>query len=155
MNQSAPQPPLVPPPPLAIQTHRTIDHRLCGEPVEVAPGRARVALSTVPEMAADEHRLVHGGFVFGLADYAAMLAVGHPNVVLGAAEVRFLAPVVVGETVLAEAVVESEEGKKRTVRVGVDRGGQEVFTGTFTCFVPDRHVLAGRREELAGRREEP
>jgi acyl-coenzyme A thioesterase PaaI-like protein len=44
-------------------------------------------------MAADQRGLVHGGFTFGLADYAAMVAVNDPNVVLGAAEVRFLAPV--------------------------------------------------------------
>jgi acyl-coenzyme A thioesterase PaaI-like protein len=44
-------------------------------------------------MVVDAHGLVHGGFVFGLADYAAMLAVNDPNVVLGAAEARFLKPV--------------------------------------------------------------
>ncbi|HSF38746.1 MAG TPA: hotdog domain-containing protein, partial [Thermoanaerobaculia bacterium] len=79
-------------------THLAIDRRLVGEPVELGPGTASVALVTVPEMAADERGLVHGGFVFGLADYAAMLAVNHPNVVLGSAETRFLKPVTVGET---------------------------------------------------------
>lgn len=32
-------------------------------------------------MAADEYRLVHGGFIFGLADYAVMLAINEPTVV--------------------------------------------------------------------------
>jgi acyl-coenzyme A thioesterase PaaI-like protein len=48
-------------------------------------------------MAVDDRGLVHGGFVFGLADHAAMLAVNDPNVVLGAASTRFLKPVRVGE----------------------------------------------------------
>lgn len=95
-------------------------------------------------MAADDRGLVHGGFVFGLADYAAMVAVGDPNVVLGAAESRFTAPVRVGETVIATAEA-SGEGKKRTVTVSASVNqpgdGREVFRGTFTCFVLDQHVL--------------
>ena len=86
-----------------VNTHQRIDPGLCGRPETLEPGLARVAFTALPAMAADDRGLVHGGFVFGLADYAAMLAVNDPNVVLGAAEIRFTAPVVVGETLLAEA----------------------------------------------------
>ncbi len=122
-------------------THLAIDRALCGEPLELTPGRALVELVTRPEMAADEQGLVHGGFVFGLADYAAMLAVNHPNVVLGAAKVRFLAPCVVGERLVAEATVEGEEGGKRTVRAEVRCEATVLFTGSFTCIVLAKHVL--------------
>jgi acyl-coenzyme A thioesterase PaaI-like protein len=97
-------------------------------------------------MVVDEAGLVHGGFVFGLADYAAMLAVNHPHVVLGAAECRFLAPVQVGEEVEASAALREEAGRKRQVEVEVQRGADKVFTGTFTCFVLDQHVLAPAEE---------
>jgi uncharacterized protein (TIGR00369 family) len=126
------------------RTHLAIDPRLVGIPVEIAEGTARVELVTLPEMAADGRGLVHGGFVFGLADYAAMLAVNHPNVVLGSSEVRFLKPVVVGERLAAAAVVEETVGKKIRVRVTVRRGvgeGDEVLAGAFVCFTPERHVL--------------
>ena len=122
-------------------THTAIDTSLCGSPVSLAPGRAVVRLTLAPAMAVDARGLVHGGFVFGLADYAAMLAVNDPNVVLGAAEVRFTAPVVVGETLMAEARLTETAGKKRLVAVIVRRGEDAVFTGTFTCFVPEKHVL--------------
>lgn len=122
-------------------THRAIDRRLCGRPVELAAGRARVELTAVPEMAADERGLIHGGFLFGCADYAAMLAVDHPLVVLAAAEVRFLRPVTVGETVVAAARVTAEEGRERRVEVAVERAGEAVLTGSFRCIVPSRHVL--------------
>jgi acyl-coenzyme A thioesterase PaaI-like protein len=124
-------------------THLGIDPRLVGTPLEIAEGAAVVALVTLPEMAADELGLVHGGFLFGLADYAAMLAVNHPNVVLGGSEVRFLKPVAVGERVVASAVVEETAGKKIRVRVSVRRGEEEVLAGSFLCFVPERHVLEG------------
>src|SRR6185369_17300841 len=92
------------------RTHLAIDPRLVGEARKIIDGSAAQAvLVTLPEMAADERGLVHGGFVFGLADYAAMLAVNHPNVVLGSSEVRFLKPVLVGERLVANAVVEKTE----------------------------------------------
>jgi uncharacterized protein (TIGR00369 family) len=122
-------------------THLAIDRRLCGEPLEIAEGAASVALLTLPEMAADDRGLVHGGFVFGLADYAAMLAVNHPNVVLGSTEVRFLKPVTAGERLVAAASVEETDGRRSRVRVEVRRGEETVMSGTFLCFTPERHVL--------------
>jgi acyl-coenzyme A thioesterase PaaI-like protein len=129
------------------RTHGAINARLCGVPRELSEGRAVVTLTAVEEMRADERGLVHGGFVFGLADFAAMLAVGEPNVVLGSAEVRFNAPVVVGAELVARAEEKTPSGKKRLVSVEVLRDGTAVMTGTFTCFVPNNHVL-GAREEL-------
>lgn len=125
-----------------IRTHSAIDARLCGSAIEVGSGFARVRLTAVDEMAADESRLVHGGFVFGLADYAAMLAVNHPNVVLGRAETRFLKPVVVGDELLADAEILDRTGNKRLVQVAVRRDGDTVFDGEFLCYVLDKHVLA-------------
>jgi len=92
-------------------------------------------------MAADEKGLVHGGFIFGLADYAAMLAVNEPTVVLAQASVKFLKPVVVGDEAIAEAEVTDVQGKKRIVKVVVKVKDVPVFEGEFLCIVPEKHVL--------------
>lgn len=123
-------------------THLGIDRRLCGEPVELTPGHARVRFETSQDMTADDRGLIHGGFVFGLADHAAMLAVNDPFVVLGSADVRFLAPVSLGQTVIAEARVVEEKGKKRTIEVSARAGETEVLKGTMTAFVLETHILA-------------
>ena len=123
------------------RTHQRIDRALVGEPVELGEGTATCELETSAAMAADDRGLVHGGFVFGLADYAAMLAVNDPNVVLGAAETRFVAPVEVGQRVTARAEITAAAGKKRIVEVRCRAAGAEVLAGSFTCFVLDRHVL--------------
>ena len=127
------------------QTHPNISVSLVGEALELGPQRATAKLQLSSEMAADERGLVHGGFTFGLADFAAMLAVNDPNVVLGAAECRFLAPTTVGQTLVATAAVQSEKGKKRVVDVSVAVApeGQVVFTGSFVCYVLAGHVLDG------------
>lgn len=124
------------------KTHPGIDRGLVGTPEVPGPGLGRVVLVTTPTMRADDQGLVHGGFVFGAADLAAMVAVDDPFVVLGAASVRFLAPVRVGSTVVAEARVSAAAGKKHTVEVEAKVGDEVVFTGTFTAFVLERHVLS-------------
>ena len=128
------------------RTHEKIAAHLCGTPLAISEGRARVALEVSAEMAADGRGLAHGGFTFGLADYAAMLAVNEPTVVLAGATLKFLGPVVVGDRVEAEAVVDRQEGKKRWVKVTVRRAGQPVLEGELFAVVPDRHILdAGGR----------
>ncbi len=105
-------------------------------------GYSKVQLFASADMAVDDFGLIHGGFVFGLADYAAMIAVNDPNVVLGAAEVKFLKPAVKNDTLVAEAQVSHERGKKRIVSVVVKNEDTTVFTGTFTCFVLEKHILS-------------
>ena len=122
-------------------THLAIDPEWVGTPLARSEGHAQVSLTTHARMAADSRGLVHGGFVFGLADYAAMLAVNDPFVVLGSSEARFLRPVVVGDVVVASAALETIAGKKHTVKVTCTREDEPVFEGTFTCFVLPQHVL--------------
>jgi len=122
-------------------THQAIEQSLCGTVRELGSDFSRVELVALQCMVVDASGLVHGGFVFSLADYAAMIAVNHPNTVLGSADVRFLKPVRVGERLLAEAKVEQRIEKKILVRVSVRREDDEVFSGLFTCFAPQRHVL--------------
>jgi uncharacterized protein (TIGR00369 family) len=101
-------------------------------------------MATLPEMAADELGLVHGGFVFALADHAAMLAVNDPNVVLANASIEFLRPVRVGDELTARADLVAAEGKRRTVRCEVQGPGGTVMRGEMGCVVPRRHVLEPR-----------
>lgn len=127
---------------MEIKTHRRASPRLVGRVVSLDEGVATVAeLEASEEMAVDEHGLVHGGFTFGLADYAAMTAVNHPNVVLGGAECRFVAPVKTGDTMVARASVREGEGRRSEVDVEVSVAGKKVFEGVFTCFKLDKHIF--------------
>jgi uncharacterized protein (TIGR00369 family) len=127
---------------MQIITHNQINTQLCGQPVFVKDGTSRVELRTDKSMAVDEQGLVHGGFVFGLADHAAMIAVNDPNVVLGSAQVKFIKPVKAGQTVVADAKTLTVEGKKHMMSVAAFIGEAKVFEGEFKCFVLDKHVLA-------------
>src|SRR2546429_5750223 len=108
------------------RTHEKISPQLCGRAVELGAGHAKVVLDASQEMAADWRGLIHGGFTFGLADYAAMLAVNEPTVVPANATAKFLAPVVVGDRLEARATVEQTGGKKRSVQAPVQHARASV-----------------------------
>ena len=126
---------------MQLNTHLNINTSLCGKVTKLEEGYAEVLLHTVQVMSADAQGLVHGGFVFGAADYAAMSAVNDPYVVLGASSSKFISPVKAGDAVLCKASVVSEKGKKREVGVQAFVKEKLVFEGSFTTFVLDKHVL--------------
>ncbi len=126
---------------IELRTHQRIDHSLCGNLVELRNGYARVELDTSPEMVVDEMGLVHGGFTFAAADFAAMAAVNDPNVVLVSSECRFLSPVKVGDRVVFEAKELFKEARKRNIHVVGYFEDIKVFEGEFMAVVLERHVL--------------
>ncbi|WP_300368541.1 hotdog domain-containing protein [Hydrogenimonas sp.] len=124
-----------------LRTHLRIDQSLCGTLVELDVGYARVELDTTREMVVDEMGLVHGGFTFAAADFAAMAAVNDPNVVLVSSECRFLSPVKVGDRVVFEAKELYKEARKRNIHVVGYFEDIKVFEGEFMAVVLERHVL--------------
>ena len=125
------------------QTHKAVSESLVGKAESIEPGKsARASLMTTREMAVDEKGLVHGGFTFGLADYAAMLAVNDPYVVLLASSARFMKPVAVGDRLTAQAKLTGTEDNRRTVLCEVtNQNGTKVLEAEFLCMVLERHVL--------------
>jgi len=126
---------------IVIKTHERINQGLCGEIVKIEQGYVEVLLSTLPEMMADDIGLIHGGFIFSAADYAAMLAVNEKNVVLVASDCQFLSPVKVHDEVKFIARVRHKEGRKRNVHVTGRVLDIKVFEGEFKTVITEKHVL--------------
>ncbi len=124
-----------------IQTHERINQDLCGEVIKLEQGYVEIRLTTTPEMVADDVGLIHGGFIFSSADYAAMLAVNERNVVLVASECQFLSPVKFHDEINFVARVRHKEGRKRNVHVEAFVLDIKVFEGEFKTVITERHVL--------------
>ena len=127
---------------MQLNTHLNIDSSLCGKVTKLEDGYAEVLLHTTQQMCADAEGLVHGGFIFSAADYAAMSAVNDPYVVLGSSSSKFIAPLKVGDVVLCKACVVSEKGRKKEVSVKAFVADKLVFEGSFMTFVLEKHVLS-------------
>jgi acyl-coenzyme A thioesterase PaaI-like protein len=126
-------------------THQMVNQNLCGVPIKLKEHYAQLKLLTTEEMIVDDTDLIHGGFIFGLADYCSMLTVNHPNVVLGGAEVHFLKPVKKGDLLIAKGKLNNRYGKEIHVKVDIFREKDLVFDGEFICYTPKKHVL--KRDE--------
>ena len=135
-----------------IKTHERVNQELSGEVIKIEHGYVELRLTTIPEMVADDIGLIHGGFIFSAADYAAMLAVNEPNVVLVASDCQFLSPVKFHDEVNIVARVRHKEGRKRNVHVTAHVLNIKVFEGEFKTVITEKHVLKLRllkeQEEL-------
>jgi len=116
-------------PQTALNTHERVNTVYSGEIVKLENGYAKIVLETKEVMRADEVGLVHGGFIFSAADFAAMASVNEPNVVLASCNCLFLAP------------EHQKEGRKRNVTVRGFVHDIKVFEGEFKTVVTERHVL--------------
>ncbi|NCO01537.1 MAG: PaaI family thioesterase [Epsilonproteobacteria bacterium] len=126
---------------VVLKTHEKINRYLNGEILKMENGYVETRLSTSEEMLADDQGLIHGGFIFSAADFAAMVAVNERNVVLVGSECQFLSPVKLRDDVNFVAKVRHKEGRKRNVHVTGHVFHIKVFEGEFKTVITERHVL--------------
>ncbi|MGE4296037.1 MAG: hotdog domain-containing protein [Campylobacterales bacterium] len=127
---------------LDLKTHNLIDQNLCGVVEDLQDGYAKIRLITTEAMAVDKKGLVHTGFVFSAANFAAMAAVNKPNVVLAVARCNFLAPLKVEDEVIFEASALQTTTRKRNIMVVGSMNDVKVFEGEFAAVVLEKHVLS-------------
>jgi acyl-coenzyme A thioesterase PaaI-like protein len=126
---------------VALNTHENTNRDLNGEILKLERGYVELRLTTISEMVVDDQGLIHGGFIFGAADFAAMAAVNERNVVLVGSDCQFLSPVKFGDEVNFVARVRHKEGRKRNIHVEAHVLDIKVFEGEFKTVITDRHVL--------------
>ncbi|WP_309113859.1 hydroxyphenylacetyl-CoA thioesterase PaaI [Saccharothrix sp.] len=95
--------------------------------LELADGSATLAM-TVTDRMINGHGIAHGGYVFLLADTAFACACNRPGSVTVAAqaEIDFLAPVQLGDELVATAVERVRRGRSGIYDITVRRGDEVV-----------------------------
>lgn len=124
-----------------LKTHKEINPITNGKLIELKYNYARVLLETTQDMAVDELGLIHGGYIFGAADFCAMATINEPNVVLVSSQCKFLAPTKVGDVVEFESSIIFNEEKKQEVLIVGKIGDIKIFEGNFGTVVLPKHVL--------------
>ena len=131
-----------------LKTHQKIKTTFSGSLVELKKNKAKVILQTTHEMSVDEFGLIHSGFIFGAAEYAAIAAVNEENLVIIGCKSKFFAPAKVGDLIVLEAQGRFEEARKREIKVVGFINEIKVFEGLFHAIILENHILKTKIDEL-------
>ncbi len=124
-----------------LKTHSKIRSNLCGTIIKLDTGYSKTTLQTTKEMVLDDLGLIHSGFVFGAADYAAAVAVNEPNVVIIGSRSKFLAPAKIDDLIEFEAKAKFEDSRKREIKVSGFINEVKIYEGVFQAIVLEQHIF--------------
>ncbi len=124
-----------------LETCLEINKLFSGEIEELERDYAKVILEITDKMRLDKIGLANSGNIFSAASFAALAAINNPNAIMVGAEVKFLAPVEVGNIIEFEAKALQSETRKREVEVIGSILNIKVFEGTFSVAMFETHVL--------------
>lgn len=129
-----------------IVTSPEINPSLCGTIAELSKSYAKCILPTTPDMIVDNDGLIHSGFVFAAANYAAQAAINKEFSILISSKSNFYAPLKFGDTLVIEAqALFDENSKKREVKLIGHVNDIKVFEGNMQIIVTDEHIFKLKR----------
>lgn len=99
-------------------------------------------LDTTQEMEIKKSAIIRGHILFAQANTLANAIIDAEVALTGEAKIKFLAPVRVGERVLAKARVMRAKGRKREVEVIMKTKKNLVFQGTFIIYALNHELAA-------------
>ncbi|TLD97462.1 PaaI family thioesterase [Helicobacter jaachi] len=114
---------------------------IVGELVELYRHKAVVKFVPNERMIMDESKMIHAGFVFNSASYAAMAAINKKYSVLIASDVKFLAPIELGHEVIFKAEAIQSDTKKCEVKVEGYLLDIKIFDSIFHIAVFDKKIF--------------
>lgn len=112
-----------------------------GELLELYQNKAIVKFAPSERMIMDESKMIHTGFVFNAASFAAMAAINKKYSVLIAADVKFLAPIELGHEVTFKAEAIQSDTKKCEVKVEGFLLDIKIFDSLFHIAVFDKKIF--------------
>jgi len=110
-------------------------HEVIGELMDLQLDQSAMSILEISEKHVFSRTLIaRGHYIFAQANSLAVAVVNAEVVLTGAARIRFIRPIKLGEKLVAKAVVRSQKKDQTMVRVETRVNGELVFTGTFRVF---------------------
>ncbi|MCI6216935.1 MAG: PaaI family thioesterase [Helicobacter sp.] len=113
----------------------------CGSVLENSKNKASVSFVPNESMVSDidEHsKLIHAGYIFNAASFAAMVAVNKKHSIMIAADVKFLSPIQLGHEIFFKAHALQHNTKKCEVKVEGFLLDIKIFDSIFHIAVFDK-----------------
>jgi len=131
-----------------LNTHAQIKKSLSGNVIFLEKGHSKTTLQTTNDMSVDSLGLIHSGFIFGAAEYAAVAAINEENLVIISSKTKFLAPAKSGDLVEFDAKAKFEDARKREVKVTGKINEIKIFEGIFQAVVLENHILKTKLKNI-------
>ena len=114
---------------------------IVGELTEIYRNKVVTRFAPTERMIMDESKMIHAGFIFNAASFAAMAAINKKYSVLIAADVKFLAPIELGHEVIFKAEAIQSDTKKCEVKVEGYLLDIKIFDSLFHIAVFDKKIF--------------
>ena len=124
-----------------LQVCTSMPSNIVGELVELYRDKAVVRFRPNERMIMDESKMIHAGFVFNAASFAAMAAINKKYSVLIASDVKFLAPIELGHEITFKAQAIQSDTKKCEVKVEGFLLDIKIFDSLFHIAVFDKKIF--------------
>lgn len=124
-----------------LQVCTSMPSNIVGELVELYRDKAIVRFRPNERMIMDESKMIHAGFVFNAASFAAMAAINKKYSVLIASDVKFLAPIELGHEITFKAQAIQSDTKKCEVKVEGFLLDIKIFDSLFHIAVFDKKIF--------------
>ncbi|MCD8212734.1 MAG: PaaI family thioesterase [Campylobacter sp.] len=131
-----------------IKTSTSIKLNLSGTTTFLEKNRAKTKFYTNEDMIADSEGLIHSGFIFSAANYAALMAINEEFCVTIGARINFFGPLKLGDIVDFEAKAHFDDSKKRYVRVTGHTKGIKIFEGTYQLVMLEEHIFKAQQKNI-------
>lgn len=126
---------------LELQTCTSLKGELVGSIVKMTYEEVITKFVPTKQMISDESNLIHSGFIFNAANYAAMCLVNQPHAITIGAEVEFLAPVEFEQEMMFLATIKQSNAKKFEISVKGTLLDIKIFEATFHIAVFDKQLF--------------
>lgn len=114
---------------------------LCGSIIKMSEEEVLVKFTPNEQMIGDQNNLIHSGFIFNAANYAAMCLVNQAHSLTIGAEVQFLAPIELEQEMLFLATIKYTNDRKYKVLVKGTLLDIKIFEGVFHISVFDKELF--------------
>ena len=109
-----------------------ISSEVSGELLDLELGKSGISLLNVTEdMVFEKSRVAKGEYMFAQANSLALALIDAPMAITGVANIKYKAPVHVGDKLVAKAELKHRRGNKFFVWVKIKNGTKEVFRAKF------------------------
>lgn len=126
---------------IELQACTSLKGELVGNIVKMTYEEVITKFVPTKQMISDESNLIHSGFIFNAANYAAMCLVNQSHAITIGSEVEFLAPVEFEQEMMFLATVKQSNNKKFEINVKGTLLDIKIFEAIFHIAVFEKQLF--------------